>query len=249
MNPDYQIIVAETPKLPIFQIAPAALQLRDEALAGSALIGKVETKEQNEVAVAAQAALDRLAKLFRKERELRNQPFLQASRDLMRAVETELVEVDQEIGRLSNLRKEFRLAEDRRVREEQEIQRRELERIEREKQAELYRIQREQEERERLAREAAAAAERLAKEAQDQQQRQAAEAARLEAERLRLASNSGAVIAETKKLQVEETAQQAAFAENKPILPTRAAGERFRSDWDVLESACREGRLVALRLG
>lgn len=234
MSEDNQIIVAEKPVLPPFAIAPAALQLRDNALAGSALIGKVENKEQNEAAVAAHAALDKIAKSFRKERERLNQPFLQASRDLMKAVETELIEVDQEIGRVANLRRDFRLAEERRIREEQELQRRELARIEAEKQAELTRIAVAQAEAERQAREAAAAAARLAQEATNKKQREAAVAAKAESDRLAAIATEQAKAAAAKTQMITEAAQVASFAESKPIVATRAPGESNRTDWEIV---------------
>jgi hypothetical protein len=118
----------------VFTIKPEALQLRDDALAGSALIGKVETSAQNELAVRAHIELKRIASTFEKARKALKEPILQAGRDLDRAVNAELIEVEKEIGRLSNLTTQFNQAEQRRVREEQEMQRRELERIDRERQ-------------------------------------------------------------------------------------------------------------------
>lgn len=234
MNQDQSIIVAEIPKLPVFAIAAVALQERDLALEGSAVIGKVGTKEENEAAVAAQLALDKVAKSFRKEREKLNQPFLQASRDLMRAVESELLDVDKEIGRVSNLRRDWKIQEDRRIREEQELQQRELERIEREKQAELNRIAVEQAEAERKAREAVEAAARLAAEATNKKQREAAAAAKAESDRLTAEASAKAATANAEAQRVTESAAAATFAESKPIVATRAAGESNRVDWEIV---------------
>ena len=236
----------------VFAIQPQALQLRDDALAGSALIGKVETSAQNELAVRAHIELKRIASTFERARKALKEPILQAGRDLDRAVNAELIEVEKEIGRLSNLATQFNEAEQRRVREEQEMQRRELERIEREKQAEIARIAREEaaraaeakrlaDEADRKAREEREAAAKAAREATNAAEREAAakrQAEAAEAEkaniigRERIAKESQDRAAAEMQLATER-AQQAAGVEGKPIVATRAAGQVVKTDWEI----------------
>lgn len=134
---DQAIILADQPKLPVFQIAPHALAARDEALANSALIARVTNADQNKQAVDAHIFLKRVASTFESARKKMKEPLLEAGRKLDRAVSGELIEVEKEIGRLSVLSADFQRAEARRVREEQELQARELARIEADKNAAL----------------------------------------------------------------------------------------------------------------
>lgn len=227
---DQAIILADKPTLPVFQISPSALQTRDEALGNSALIAKVENAEQNKLAVEAHVFLKRVASSFESARKKLKEPLLEAGRQLDRTVAKELAEVEKEIGRLTNLSSAFQLAEARRVREEQELQQRELERIEREKQAEIQRIAREQAEAERKAREAAEAAARQAAEATNAKQRAEAEAARIEAERI---SKEAAEKSAAAMQLANERAQAASLAEAKPITATRTAGQVVKTDWEI----------------
>jgi len=134
---DQSVILADQPKLPAFQISPAALATRDEALANSALIARVTNADQNKQAVDAQVFLKRVASSFESARKKMKEPLLEAGRQLDRTVAKELAEVEKEMGRLSVLAADFQRAEARRVREEQELQARELARIEAEKIAAL----------------------------------------------------------------------------------------------------------------
>lgn len=227
---DQAIILADQPKLPVFQIAPHALALRDEALANSALIARVTNADQNKQAVDAHIFLKRVASTFESARKKMKEPLLDAGRQLDRSVASELIEVEKEIGRLSVLSADFQRAEARRVREEQELQARELARIEAEKQAEIQRIAREQAQYERKAREAAEAAARQAAEATNAKQRAAAEAARVEAEH---SAAEAAAKAAAAIQQANERAAEAAEAEAKPITATRVAGQVVKTDWEI----------------
>ncbi len=231
MNGD--IILAESPKIALFQIAPVALQQRDRALEIASLIGKVQNAEENTKAVQAHIELKRISAAFEKQRKQLKEPLLDAGRQLDRVVATELAEVEKEMGRIGNLTATFQMAEQRRVREEQELQARELARIEAEKQAELARIAREQEEASRKAREAQEAAARLAAEATNKKQREAAalaaEAARKQAE----AAAAAKAQAQAETQRIQEAAQAAANAESKPITATRAYGQQVKTDWEI----------------
>ena len=229
MNTENQIIVADKPTLPVFQISPTALQTRDEALSNAALIGRVENADQNKQAVDAHIFLKRVATSFEKARKTLKEPLIEAGRQLDRAVATELAEIEKEIGRIGQLTSEFQLAEQRRIREEQEAQQREIERIEREKQAEIQRIAREHAEAERKAREATEAAARQAAEATNAKQRQAAELARLDAER---AAKAAAEKSAAELQLANERASAATLAEAKPIVAQRSVGQVVKTSWE-----------------
>lgn len=234
MSDRNELVVSGAMPPVVFTIQPQALQLRDDALAGSALIGKVETSAQNELAVRAHIELKRIASTFEKARKALKEPILQAGRDLDRAVNAELIEVEKEIGRLSNLTTQFNQAEQRRVREEQEMQRRELERIEREKQEAIARIAKDQAEAERKALEAVAAVRKIIDSSTSQEVQAEAKAAitAAEAEGAKMIAEAASkAISATQ--QVTERAQQAAAVEAKPIIATRAAGQVVKTDWEI----------------
>ncbi len=246
-----EIIVADKATLPAFAISPAALQMRDAALEGSALIARVENAGQNDVAVKAQISLKQIAATFEKARKALKEPIIEAGRKLDAAVASALIDVEKEMGRISALTSSFQIAEQHRIREEQEAQRRELERIEREKQAEIQRIAREQAAREaearrvaeaaeRKAREEREAAERAAREATNKKEREAAAklaeaAAKAEeanrVERERIAAESAAQAATAMQL-ANERAEAATAAEAKPIVAQRTTGQVVKTVWE-----------------
>ena len=181
------VILIGAPILPAFQpnLSPEAIAEKENALASSALIGKVTNRAENDAANNARKALKEVSSAIDKARKKLTEPFVEAQRALIRAAEPHIDELNQEDARLQLLIKDFTLAEQKRIREEQEAQARELARIEAERQAELLRIAREQAakeaalERERLEaerkeREAAEAIERQAREATNKKQREAA---------------------------------------------------------------------------
>lgn len=228
-----EIILADKPQLPVFQISPAALAVRDHALAGASLIGKVENAEQNTNAVRAHVELKRICQAFERQRKTLKEPLLEAGRQLDRVIGKELLEVNKEVGRIENMTSNFQVLEQRRMREEAELQARELARIEAEKQAELARVAREQFEAERKAREASQAAAALAAAATNKTQRAAAEQAAQEA---RIAANEAAksaALAEDETRRIQESAQAAALVESKPITATKSFGQVVKSDWEI----------------
>lgn len=233
MNPETSLISSPAAVLPVFTLTAEATQLKDSALTSAALIGKVGNADENAAAVNAQKELKRIQNLFERERKRLKEPLLEAGRQLDRTVSAELVDIEKEAGRLQNLTSEFQLAEQRRIREEEELQRRELARIEAEKQAELRRIQEETERAERQAREAREAAERAAREAKTKGEKAAAEIARLEAEALRKESEKQLALAAEKTAKVEEKAANAVYAESRPIQATREVGQVVKTDWEI----------------
>lgn len=213
-----------------FAVKPEVLKLRDEALAASALIGKVETAAQNEQSAAARKQIKSLLTMFESHRKRLKEPILEAGRQLDRVVDAEREDLKREDGRLEQLEKDFIRAELRRKSEEEELQRKELARIEAEKQAEIARIAREQAEAEAKAKAAAQEAQRLADEARNRKQREAAEAAKREAERI------AAEAAEKARQQMQlatERAEAAAFVESKPVEISRARGQMVKKVWVI----------------
>lgn len=233
MSDFLQMTVAEKTQLPVFQIAPAALAQRDAALSSAALIGKVENAAQNESATRAHIELKRISAGFEKERKKLKEPILEAGRQLDRVVNTELQEIEKEIGRISALSAAFQLAEQRRVREEEELQRKELERIEQARQAEIARIAREQAEVERKAREAQEAAEREARNAKNKEQAAAAEASRKLAQEQARAAGVSRAAALAEQQRADDAANAARMAEAKPIQATRSSGQVVKTDWEI----------------
>ncbi len=165
------------------------------------------------------------------------------------------MDLEKEYGRLTNALSEFQLAEQRRVQEEERLQREEIARIEREKQAELKRIADEQAAREaearrvqaeidRKAREAQEAAAALVREATNKKQRAEAEKAAAEAKKLADAAFverqkvEDVRIQQQKEMQVaaakvEETAAAATYVESRPVQATRQAGQVVKTDWEI----------------
>ena len=219
--------------LPPSILTPQAIAQKESALASSALIGKVTNAAENKTAIEAMKSLKSLSLQFERERKELTEPLLEAQRALKRAVDTERDELDRELGRLECLAKDFALEEQRRVREEQEAQQRELARIEAEKQAELKRIADEQARIEREAREAREAAERAAREATNAEARKAAEAARLAAEEQSRKAQASAVQAATLTQTVTENADLRSRIESKPVESQRAYGQANRKVWVI----------------
>ncbi len=247
-----QLVVGQIPAFEKFTIRPEILQMRDEALATSALIGKVETSKQNEASAAARKKIKSILSLFETGRKKHKEPVLEYGREIDRIVDAEREDLQREDGRLENLEKDFIRTELRRKANEEELQRKELARIEAEKQAELLRIAREQAEAERKARiaaeeanrkaqEAAAAAQRLLDEAKNKQQREAAERARAEAakqaETARIETErQAAESAENARQQQQLANDRAAMAshiESKPIGIDRAKGQTVKKVWVI----------------
>ena len=225
MNSQESLIVAELPKLEAIALNSELKAAKESALQASALIGKVTDRDSKIIAVRAQQSLKSVISKIEKSRITLKEPLLIASRKLDAFCAAESLDLDKELGRVSQVVKEFDDAERRRVLEEERLQRLELERIEREKQADLKRISDEQAAREaeanriqdeidskaREVKEAAElkarqereAAEKLAREATNKKQREAAEKARIEAEQ-----RAAAAKIESDKVEVAAKAER-----------------------------------------
>jgi len=234
MSKELSLITSRTAAiLPVFALTTEAVKQKEQALATSALIGRVTNAAENKTAIEAMKDLKALSLQFERERKELTEPLLEAQRALKRAVDTERDELERELGRLECLAKDFALAEQRRIREEQEAQQRELERIEREKQAELKRIADEQARIEREAREAREAAERQAREATNAKARAEAEKARLAAEEQAKAAQAAAAQAAALTQTITENAELKARIESKPVETQRAYGQANRKVWNI----------------
>lgn len=255
-NPENALIIASRRDLPTFEFNTSAKLAKAKALENAALIGKVKDRDSKIIAVRAQQELKGLINSFEKARIELKEPILQAGRKLDTLVAAEKLALEQEFGRVSNLVKEFDDEERRRVLEEERLQRLELERIEREKQAELKRIadelaakeaeaRRIREEAERKAAEAQREAERLIAEAKNKQQREAAQAAKAEAMKKQEAADAerlkqeaelrkSAEEANAKAALIEEKSGDAAYAAARPIETTKVAGQRQSTNWVII---------------
>lgn len=227
-----EIAIVGVPALPVFkpELSAEIISEKESALAESALIGRVSNRAENDSANNARKLLREISGGLDRQRKKITEPFVEMQRLLIRIVEPHLDELKREDGRLELLVKEFTLAEQRRVREEQEVQEREIRRIESEKQAELLRIAREQAEAERKAHEAAIAAQKLIDEARNKKQRKAAEAAAAESRRLSLAAEESA---RQQTQIVTDQAELATQIESKPVEITRSAGQVVRRVWKI----------------
>ena len=139
MNQELSMITAASLSLPadFCRLAPEAQTAKELALSESALFGKVTTKMENDLAGQALGRLQALSRALESQRKKITDPFLEAQRYVKRLVDEFKDEIDQESARVELLMKDFALAERSRAREEVELQQRELDRIERERQAAL----------------------------------------------------------------------------------------------------------------
>ena len=224
------LLIVPQVALPAVTVSQVAIESKDRVLGASALIASVKTADDNRKCFEARRAIEGLSRELEKERKKVTDPINDWLRQFKATVDTQRQELEQESGRLAQLEKDFNLAEQRRVFEEQEAQRRELERIERERQAELQRIRDEKIAAEFKAKMAAKEAERLAMEATNKKQREAAEKARLEAE-AQAAEAASVALAQTQR--VEEVAAQQAYIEAAPVEQVRAKGQTVREVWVI----------------
>jgi hypothetical protein len=204
-----ELIVRPPEKLARYSLNDTAKELKSLALDASALIGKVTNAEENDQAVNAQRELKRVMNMLEKDRKDAKEPLLEAGRQLDSMIAKEKEDIDAELGRVSELVSGFAIKERQRLQEEQRLQQAELERIEREKQAALKRIA-------------------------DETAKQEAEAAAIKDERAR--KERLEAIAETSNNMVStvtEQAQDKAYVAAKPIIQTRAEGQRVSEDWEI----------------
>lgn len=195
---------------------PQAHELKRVALEQSALIGKVETPEENEIAFKAQSTLADIRKLVEKARVAAKEPVLEFGKRIDATVKKFVEEVTAEEWRVSQLIGDFQQLELAKQRAAEQAARLEAEQIERQKQAELRRIAEEQvaeqrrrdAELRRVTEEAAAAKCKLDAEAaaiskQAAEARNAKERAEAERQRKELEARAAKEREESQRLQIE----------------------------------------------
>ena len=195
------------------QWTPAAVQRREEALDGLAMVARVSTPEENERAVAAQAAAAALRSDTEKARKMMKDPVLEfgrtidnAARTFIAPVEAELMRVAREVGNYQQQVEAKRKAEEAaRLLEQQ--------RMEAERNAEIARVAREEAERVSKLEAAAAEARRKAS---------AEEATKLEAEVKRQKE-----LAQAQTLERMDAIQER-FDQEQAALPTIAEPVRAK---------------------
>jgi len=233
MNLEVAILGAPALAVSPIEMSPATIAAKENALASSALIGKVTNRAQNDSAVEAMRQLKGISNAVERRRKQITEPFVEFQRAIKRTSDEFREDLDREAGRLELLIKDFVLVERRRIEAEQEAQRRELERIERERQEELKRIADEQARVEREAHEAQEAAQHAAQEAASAQQREAAQVALAAAEKQRLAAEATAQQAAQQSQTINDAADHKAYIESKPVEITRATGQITRKVWKI----------------
>lgn len=218
--------------LPSIVFASDELRESDACLEESALLAVVNNAESNKVVTAAQIKHARKKKLYESWRKILTEPLLEAKRKIDGLCNTIADKHEKEAARLGQLNSDFEMRERARVREEQEIQRKNLEAIERAMRAEIERIEAGKREKEREAIRARQEAERATAQATSEADRAAAKFAREESDRLARIATAAAATAEIESRHAQEQADQAARIEAKPIESTRSAGQIFADDWD-----------------
>jgi flagellar biosynthesis GTPase FlhF len=257
MNPETtsetSLVVASRRDLPVFTLNRNPD--KEAALEQAALIGKVSTRDTKIVAVRAQQALKKVISDLEKARKFWKEPLLQRGRELDTLIEREKLEPEKELARVTQEVSVFDLAERRRVEEEERLQREQVARIQRDRDAELARLaaeqaakeaeaRREQEEADRKAREAQQAAAALAAAATTKAQQEAAQQAQEKATKalgaafeVKQAQDARieALAAQTAALaqQIDEKAADAAYVAARPIEATHVAGQRKATGWKI----------------
>lgn len=212
-----------------FSYNAEAERIKSEALAASALIGKVTNADEQAVAVKAQQKLTEIKRLAEKARVAATEPVLAFQRHIMAQFKAFIAEPSEEELRIAKLNGDFIQLEQARVRAAEQVRLAEERRLQEERrQAEQKATDEAAAARRKLDDEAAAIA-RKASEAKNAEQRAKAEQERLELERQR-------ALAEAKSHD-ELDRINASHAEAVAALPVetiqKAAGQRVVQSWDI----------------
>jgi len=114
----------------------AAMTLRDDAMALSALVSAIETPEQNEAAVAAVAEQRRIEKLFESARVEAKKPALQECREIDSKASDFISPLTVEISRVGKLMGDYAALLEAKKRDEELARRKDIDELERQKRAE-----------------------------------------------------------------------------------------------------------------
>jgi putative N-acetylmannosamine-6-phosphate epimerase len=129
---DQAMIVRDDAKL-LVAYTQSAVALRDAALAGSALVGKVSNADENAAAVAAQTELQRVRSLAEKARTACKAPVIDFGRRIDNAAKEFWKELEPELLRVATLIGDFQALEAMKLREAEKLRQAELNRIEKER--------------------------------------------------------------------------------------------------------------------
>jgi chromosome segregation ATPase len=228
-----------------------ALALKESALAGVALIGAIETAEQNASAVEAVAVVTSLKNKIKRAHKDAKEPFLRVCQALDKTRNDLLADLEAEELRVNQACGEYQMAQEEIRREAERARQRELDRIERERREEEQRIAEaaRKVEQERLAeerRKAQAIADEQARVARELAQattkkareEAAIKAAELEQERLKAAAAADVARHEAEARQARERAEREALAaqEREAVGPAKqldkTAGQSIKVEWD-----------------
>lgn len=210
-----------------------AQAVKSAALEKSALIAKVETPEQQEIAVEAQRDLATLVKNVETARKAAKEPVLAFGKLIDDQAKKFVGEIADEQMRISQLVGSYQQLVAAKAAAEEQVRRLEAERIERDRQAELRRIQDEAEANARVIQEQEQAALKAAQQSRNASDRRKADELAREIARQRelaAAANHAALDAANEKFSNEAKAHQEA---NPVAAPVRAEGQRVATEWKV----------------
>lgn len=242
-------------------LSKAFPELRDNALAGAALIGKVNSPATNESATEALRNIKILIRDVEKARKTVKDPVLELCRAIDKAAGDAVTELKAEELRLNTLQGNYAQEQLNAAREAERKRQAELDRIERERREAEYQARRqaEEEERQRQAAERKAREEREAAERKAQEAAKAANDAKTSAARRKAQEEAAAAQAEAEKarikaaqeeerinrerqeaaeaqeqteLAIAERSAQAQEAIGGPCLPQTAKGQTIKATYD-----------------
>lgn len=129
---DHALIVRDDSKL-LVSYTKEAEAMRDDALAIAGAIGKVTNAEEQQIAVNAQAEIQRVRQLAEKARKAAKEPVLEFGRKIDSAAKDFVSELDAEMTRISQLVGSFQQLEQMKMRAAEQARQEELTRLERER--------------------------------------------------------------------------------------------------------------------
>lgn len=132
MSADTALMVRDDARMAV-QFTPAAIELRDNALATSALVGKVTNADEQVIAVGAQALLHSVTSAVEKARKECKEPAIEFGRRIDGAAKKFVAEIKDEETRIAALVGSFQQLEQARVRAEEAARNEKLLALEREK--------------------------------------------------------------------------------------------------------------------
>ena len=206
--------------IPPIRFTEEALENRALAVVQASAVESVHNADSQSVAVAAQTSLRKLISEVEKSRKAIKEPVLEAGRAIDKAATDFVEQLKSHELRLARLCGDYQQAELEKARE-----------AERKAQAERERIAREQAE--AIAAAERAAAEERARIAREQAEATAAAERKAAEERAKAAEQEAADKLEAEKSRQAELSMQQTESITATALPTRAAGQSIRQEWEI----------------